>query len=490
MSDLMMRFKPPGPVAAAFMEDFSEVRCLMGPIGSGKTSTCIFDILQKSLLQTPSPIDGIARVKIGIIRDTYPALVKTVIPSWHKWIPKDYGRWNGTAPMSHEFSINFNGRQVNYIVEFISLGGERAENVMRGWEGTFAYLNEADTLAEDTLSFVRGRLGRYPGLEHGGCTWKGVWMDCNAPDVDNWVYRQFIENPEETFAFFRQPAGVIKVDGKWVENPAAENLEVMHKQSPGYYEAQAKGAQEWYIRRMLENKFGYSRDGKPVYPEFRDDFHTAETTLSPIHGLPIHIGMDAGRTPAAVIGQRPAGGQWRVLHELITEDMGARRFGEELAALLAGRFAGFPVGSVWADPAALAKSDTDESTWIEVVAEATGLNVQPAPSNSPLLRQEAVRKALNGLIDGQPAFLLCPSCRTLRKGFNQGYRYRRMAVAGGARFEDKPDKNSFSHPHDALQYMVLGGTGIAEAMGRKANRFSGQSFVAKTGFNPVRRRAS
>jgi len=44
----------------------------------------------------------------------------------------------------------------------------------------------------------------------------------------------------------------------------------------------------------------------------------------------------------------------------------------------------------------------------------------------------------------------------LRQGFRSGYQYRKMQVSGDARFEDKPLKNKFSHPHDALQYMALG----------------------------------
>ena len=41
----------------------------------------------------------------------------------------------------------------------------------------------------------------------------------------------------------------------------------------------------------------------------------------------------------------------------------------------------------------------------------------------------------------------------VRKGFNGGYRYRRMKVSG-SRFTDKPDKNEYSHPMDAVQYVA------------------------------------
>ena len=60
------------------------------------------------------------------------------------------------------------------------------------------------------------------------------------------------------------------------------------------------------------------------------------------------------------------------------------------------------------------------------------------------------------LVDGGPGFLLDPSCKTLRRGFQGGYCYRRVQVAGEDRYQDKPDKNRYSHPHDALQYLMSG----------------------------------
>jgi hypothetical protein len=51
--------------------------------------------------------------------------------------------------------------------------------------------------------------------------------------------------------------------------------------------------------------------------------------------------------------------------------------------------------------------------------------------------------------------LLNKSCKSLRKGFLGGYHYRRIQTSG-ERYEDKPNKNKFSHVHDALQYLMLG----------------------------------
>jgi len=46
-------------------------------------------------------------------------------------------------------------------------------------------------------------------------------------------------------------------------------------------------------------------------------------------------------------------------------------------------------------------------------------------------------------------------CPQLIKGFEGGYAYKRMEVSG-ERYADKPDKNMFSHVHDAAQYLFLG----------------------------------
>ena len=70
-------------------------------------------------------------------------------------------------------------------------------------------------------------------------------------------------------------------------------------------------------------------------------------------------------------------------------------------------------------------------------------------------------------------------CSSLIKGFEGGYQYKRMEVSG-ERYADKPDKNMFSHIHDALQYLMLGaGEGRALMNSQKP----AQPVVAKRSFN-------
>jgi hypothetical protein len=56
-------------------------------------------------------------------------------------------------------------------------------------------------------------------------------------------------------------------------------------------------------------------------------------------------------------------------------------------------------------------------------------------------------------VDGDGDFH--PNCKMARKGFNGGYKFRRLQVVGEKRFTDTPMKNKFSHIHDTIQYVCM-----------------------------------
>ena len=463
-----LAYRPPGPVAEAFYETRAKVSMIMGPFGSGKTGASLMRMPLIAVQQRPSPVDNIRRTKFAVVRDTYRNLNRTTIPSWHSWIPKSLGHWTGGGNEPAVHTVNFSlpdGTIAEMIVQFIGLGENSIEATMRGWEGTGFYLNEADMLDRSVLTWLLGRLGRYPKKNpHGGPSWSGGWCDMNAPDDENWTVKFFFEKSvgdadlaDSEIQFFRQPSGL---------SADAENLENL---PDGYYQNLMIGQEDWWIRRNIRNEFGYSRDGKPVYgDDYSDQFHVAGEPIRPTPGLPIVIGADAGRTPSAILIQKQANGQRRILNEHCVEDAGARKFGKSLAEFLRDNYPGFDfIG--WGDPAAAYKGDLDESTWLELLSQETGIAFTAAPclNNSLTERLEAVRTPLSTMIDGEPGFLLSPVCKRLRKGFNSGYRYKRVRVAGEEKYEDKPEKNQFSHPHDALQYGLLGDGAYYEIRGRR-----------------------
>lgn len=433
---LKIDYKPPGPTVSAFLRDDSFFRGLMGPFGSGKSTACIMDILRKSAMQRPSP-DGVRRTRWAIIRNTYPELRTTTIKSWHQWIPPNIGRWIDAGPPTHH--ITEGGLDMEVL--FIAL--DRPDDIAKllSMELTGAWINEAREVPKAVLDGLTGRVGRFPSVMLGGCSWSGIIADTNPPDSDHWWYRLAEEQRPDGWRFFRQPGG---------REPKAENLPNL---PPDYYERQVAGKDEDWVRVYIDGQYGFVRDGKPVYPEFRDSLHAKEFEIQP--HWPIHIGIDFGLTPAAVFGQRSPMGQWRWHSELVTEDMGATRFAELLRHTLRERYPGNPIGSITGDPAGEGRAQTDERTPFQIL-RAANIEAMPAPTNDFTKRRESVAVALGRLIDGEPGLIVHPNCRMLRKAMAGGYQYKRVQVSGEERFRDAPDKNMYSHVAEAGQYMLVG----------------------------------
>ena len=455
------------------MHATARTQIINGPIGSGKTTAAFMKALRLATKQQPSSRergDGgrpLRKFKLCVVRDTYRQLWKTTIPSWFKRVPREVGEFHGAdnAPAKHRILFDLaDGTRVDFQIEFVAIGENSVEDVLRGYEPTAFYLNEADLLAREVYTYARGRAGRFPDMDEGGPTWHGIIMDCNAPELTSWLYQDFFKRLPEGVELFRQPSGL---------SPQAENMVNL---PPGYYRDQVSGQPAWYVARMIENKPGHSRAGKPIYPEFNDTLHVPELDLEPFPGRTLEIGLDAGLTPAAAIGQRGIGGQWRILDELTSEPgVGARRFAQRLAALLHERYSDLKV-MAYADPAAAYGVDKQagEASWIDIVAHEAAITVRAAPTNALIRRLEAVRLPLTRLLDGQPGILLSPRCVVLREGFNSGYRFRRVNAGQEERYDEVPEKNEYSHPHDALQYLLSGGGEDLAVMTRRNTAWGGK----------------
>jgi len=433
-AELEIEYEPPGPVARAFLESDAFVRGIRGPFGSGKSTVCCVDILNRALEQKPGP-DGVRRSRWAIIRNTYPELKTTTIKTWHGIVPPNIGRWVDTGPPTHFLS----GDDLDVEVLFLALDSPADIKKLLSMDLTGAWINEAREVPKGVLDGLTARVGRYPGQAIGGPTWFGVLMDTNPPDSDHWWYRLAEEQKPEGFQFFAQPSGL---------SPAAENAQNL---PTGYYARLCAGKTDDWIKVYVHGEYGFVQDGKPVYPEYSDSIHCAREPLVPMAGVAT-IGLDFGLTPAATFHQKDARGRVYAFHELVCESMGATNFARELA----GEMAKFPQVTQWAivgDPAGEQRAQTDERTVFQVLI-ANGIHARPARTNDFTLRRDAVGNALSRLIDGKPGYTISPTCVRLRKAMAGGYCFRRIQVSGD-RFKDVPDKDMNSHVAESAQYALV-----------------------------------
>ena len=423
------------PTLAKFHKSQAFVRGVMGPVGSGKSTACAWEMFRRLREQTPGP-DGIRRSRWAVVRNTYRELTDTTLNTWRDWF-EEVGQWNN-QDMTHRIKF----ADVEAEIMFRALDRPQDVKKLLSLELTGAWVNEAREVPRAVVDMLQGRVGRYPSKRDGGPAWFGVIMDTNPPDNDHWWYRLFEEQAPKGWRIFKQPSG---------RKPKAENVDNL---PDGYYERLEAGKDNEWIKVYVDGEYGFITEGRPVYPEFRDHLHVAPAPLETLSGEPVYVGIDFGLTPAAVFGQRDNRGRWRWIHELVTEDMGAVRFAELLQNDMAGRFQGCEF-QVWGDPAGEQRAQTDERTPFQIL-RARGLKARPAPTNDFTLRRESVAVPLSRLVDGEPGLLVSPACQMLRKAMGGGYAYKRIQVSGDERFHDKPDKNQYSHVAEAAQYLMLG----------------------------------
>lgn len=405
---------------------------------SGKSVTCCFEVVRRASMQA-SGKDGKRRTRCAIVRETARQLQDTTMKTWLDWFPDGVcGRLMKTTK-TYYLSVG----DVECEVMFRALDDADDVANLNSLELTFAWFNECRDIHPDIVDAMSKRIGRFPSSKDGGPTWFGMWGDTNPPTMETWWYYQMehldpkdgVSPNENKWAVFKQPSG---------RSAFAENIENL---PDGYYDI--TGRSEEYIRVFIDGEYGLSSAGMPVYKYFRPDYHMAKERIRHIENgvRPIVIGVDAGLTPAAVIGQMDARGRALILAECVSFDMGMQRFIRQmLKPLLAERFSGCPVFVV-TDPAGMQRAQTDERSVVDII-RAEGFKVRPARTNTITARINAVDDYLMRQVDGDPAFLVDPSCVRLKAAMMGGYRYK-------PRGDNVIDKNDHSHVAEALQYLML-----------------------------------
>ena len=495
------KYKPDGEVLKSFMKDDTFFRGIRGAVGSGKSVACCVEVFRRALGQKQNP-DGIRRSRWAIIRNTNPQLRTTTIKTWLDWFPEnDWGKFLWSVPYTHHI------KKGDLDLEVIFLALDRPEDVKKllSLELTGIWINEAREIPKSIIDACTMRVGRFPSMREGGASWTGVIADTNAPEEDHWwpIMSGEVPIPDHinkdeakmmvkpnNWNFYTQPAGMIEVKDKdgdvseYKPNPDAENSKHM---MASYYPNLIQGKGKSWIDVYVMNRLGSIQDGKPVYNMFAHEQHVAREEVPVADGMPVYVGLDFGLTPAAVFGQKVRG-RWLILQEIVAFDMGIVRFAELLRQEIAVRYANCEI-NIFGDPSGDFRAQTDESTPFQVLRGA-GLKARPAPSNDVALRLESVSSTLTRMTEGLSGFLIDPRCKELIKGFEGGYQYRRIQVSG-ERYDDRPDKNRFSHIHDALQYLMLGAGEGRQVLGHGANA---KPFQAKRDFDvftrePKQRRA-
>ena len=456
MSEII--YQPPGSLRKFFTSP-KMVDLVVGPVGSTKTTAGLLKVIYAASRLAPCT-DGIKRARTAIIRNTRQMLWDTTIP--------DFLKWYGNAGVMQKTDSRFILKMDNIEVEVLFRGLDDADDVRRllSLQLTNAVIDEFREIHKDVYEALAGRIGRYPdkmlvpprpewgvdeeGNPIGGCVTedgkpaKQIWGMSNPPDLDTF-WEELLTNPPDNMDVTIQPSGV-SPEADWrhlLDSGYYADLMELHKGDPDWIDV--------YIHAM----FGKSLSGKPVWRAFNRELHVAKEPIQPMGPMvgPLLLGVDAGLTPAAVIGQIAYDGRIVVYNAIPSEDMGALRFvREKLKPLLQTKFPGhrhiLPI-----DPAAYIRAQTDERTVADIY-RTERMGVKRARTNALAARLAAVDKYLTRVVDGKPGIIFCPEgCKPLITALAGKYRYK---VSKAGETAEEPEK---SHPWsdlaDGLQYLCM-----------------------------------
>lgn len=475
-------FNPP-PTMRRFMVSDAFGRIAAGPVGSGKTTTCLMELLRRSSAQLPGK-DGLRHTRHAIVRQTLKQLKDTVLKDCQAWL----GGWGEWKVSEGTFHLNFADVRSEWI--FIPLENAEDQARLLSMQLTGSWLSECIEMDLSVIAPISGRLGRYPSGELGNPSWYGMIADTNMPtEMSPW--HQFMENMPNDWQKFMQPSGLA---------PNAENLNYLLQtdktillpldhpdrlaQGRKYYDrfVEMYGEDSDWVRRYVKAEYGNDPSGMAVFKEsFRTDFHVVDDTMV-IPGYPLIIAQDFGRNPWSLICQADHMGRLLVHQEVPATNMGLEKhLNQNLKPLLLGtKYLGYRLAVV-GDPSGVAKGNIAEESCFDALRR-MGLPAFPAPTNDIEPRLRAVEALLGRQTNGGPTLMISrKGCPFLVRAMAGGYRFTKSKQGALRSIPDKNDKEGFSHVADCLQYAALvvhGGmvdyimTRLRPVQKRTANRIS------------------
>jgi hypothetical protein len=445
------------PTIGDFMRSNAFGRVLAGPVGSGKTTGCIMEVLRRCIEQAPA-IDGRRYTRWAFIRQTLRQLKDTVLRDMHNWLA-GLGEWQESKST---YFLEFGDVRSEWL--FIPLEEAADQARLLSTQLTGVWINEAIESQFDILAPISGRVGRYPSGNRGTPTWYGIIADTNLPvELSDW--HQFMIEPPNDWQIFIQPSGTA---------PNAENLNhllqteetrqlaIDHptrlEKGREYYTRliDIYGSESPWVKRYVYAKYGDDPSGEAVFrATFKPSWHVVpETFISPGHIL--IVGQDFGRNPWSLLSQMDHMGRLLIHEEIAATNIGLEKhINESLRPrLYSSKFAGLR-NIVVGDPAGMAKGTIAEETSFDALKR-LGFSAFPAPTNDPDARLRAVETLLGRAINAGPALIIsAQGCPWLVRAMSGGYRFKKHREGALSATPDKNSKEGFDHCADCLQYLCL-----------------------------------
>ena len=188
------------PTVARSMKSEAFFRIIAGPVGSGKTTGCLFELFRRACEQQKAP-DGLRYTRFAIVRSTLKQLKDTVLKDITSWLAgiADYRVSESTV------YIRIGDVRSEWLL--IPLDTPEDQRRLLSLQITGAWLSESIEMETALISPLAGRCGRFPSANQGGATWMGMIADTNMPSEGSDWHKLMTEPAPDTQVFI-QPGGM------------------------------------------------------------------------------------------------------------------------------------------------------------------------------------------------------------------------------------------------------------------------------------------
>ena len=148
-----------GPVSKKFHRDEeSRVKLLIGPFGTGKTTSALYDIVMRQSRRLLVDKFGLKQTQYAIVRNTKDDLRDTTMSTLFEWFPPHvFGKYTQDK---RKYIIKLENRIINLL--FVPLDLEKDVRHLLSLPLTGAMVDEAREIREYIVQGLLGRIRRYP----------------------------------------------------------------------------------------------------------------------------------------------------------------------------------------------------------------------------------------------------------------------------------------------------------------------------------------
>jgi hypothetical protein len=412
-----------------FVRGDEKFSAYIGGLGSGKTWAGIARGLKFALQPKPP---GVYHAPHGIIAAvSYPALRDIIIPKLQEVMHiTGLAEWERDYKKSEKELTLKNGA----IIRLRSL--DRPDNIIRGPEYTWAFIDEGRNVTLNDWKLLTGRL-RQPGYT------RGAWV-ASTPNGFDWMYHVFHPDGDHRKEY---------PEARWYNAPMRENV---HLDADYLDMMEQSYSGRFYRQEVLGEFVGIVEGG--VFPEWDPDKFMRHLDYDP--SLPLYSFWDFGigdpgvcifaqvawREVEPVPGQKPVKLPYLyILHSIEARDWTAAMWADAYHAALEQVFPpGTRTRADYGDPAGMQRNPSTGTSVIQDL-NAAGVGIGAVPKRP----QDFAIRILQNMMAGDRVYVNIDGAKRVSDAFSS---HKWKLDKDGVRTGETPVHDWTSHLVDAVRY--------------------------------------